>query len=164
MASARQSKQTLAIRQPVSVTVQRLKIQRADSIKYLDIAKLSRAAKAEFALGDIKIKGRSSAIRAVVRKGMVVAIRSELCAGCQPEKLSRDLLALLNVVRRKIGSDGGSRRPVPVATFLQQQMPERSECHLICFWGMCFTCCGFPSDSESWSCSRLGASYEANPD
>jgi len=65
-------KQTLAIRQPVSVTVQRLKIQRADSIKYLDVAKLSRAVKAEFELGHIKIKGRSSTVRAVVRKGMVV--------------------------------------------------------------------------------------------
>ncbi|MBA2547338.1 MAG: hypothetical protein H0V16_02625 [Burkholderiaceae bacterium] len=162
MASARPKKQTLAIRRPVSVTVQRLGIQRADSVKYLDVAKLSRAAKAEFELGHIKIKGRKSTVRAVVRKGMVVAIRSELCAECQPEKLSRDLLALLEVVRRKIGSDGGSRRPVSVATFLQQQMPERSECHLICFWGMCFTCCGFPSDADSWSCSRLGRSYEAN--
>lgn len=109
----------------------------------------------------IKIEGRSSTVRAVVRKGMVVAIRSELCAECRPETLSPDLLALLKVVRRKIGTDGGSRRPVSVATFLQQQMPERSECHLICFWGMCFTCCGFPSDSDSWSCSRLGGSYEA---
>lgn len=162
MARAGLSKQTFAIPQQVSITVQRLKIQRADSLKYLDVAKLSRAGNAEFELGHIKIKGRSSAVRAVVRKGMVVAIRSELCAECQPEKPSRDLLALLEMVRRRITSDGGSGRPVPVATFLQQQMPERSECHLICFWGMCFTCCGFPSDSKSWSCSRLGRSYEAN--
>ena len=58
-------------------------------------------------------------------------------------------------------ADTGDRAPAPVTTNLGvalQAKPERSECHLICLFGVCFTCCGFPSDDESWSCTVLGGS------
>ena len=162
MAQSLRTKQEWAFQHPAPVRVKRLKIQRAASLGYLDVAKLSRAARAEFDFGYVKVGNSRSAVQAIVRKGMVVALRTELCANCQPARMTPELRQLLKAVSKRIGG-GGSRppRPIPVAMFLRQQQPERSECHLVCWWFTCFICCGFPSDPDSWSCSIPGRSYEA---
>jgi hypothetical protein len=158
MAHAGKSEQTVVVSHPVKVTVKTLKIKRAESLKYLDVAKLGKAAKAEFDLGHVKTDKCESTVRAIVRKGMVVGIRTE-CCNCESEKIPSEALDLIKAVARKVTKGGGGPfRPVSVAAFLQQQGPviETSKCHLFCFWGMCFVCCGFPSDSGSWGCTRIG--------
>ena len=160
MAQSRRTKHEWVFQHRVPVKVKRLKIQRAASLAYLDIDKLSRAARAEFDLGYVKAGDRRSAVQAIVRKGMVVGLRTELCANCRPARMTAELRQLLKAVSRRIG--GGARPPargVPVAVFLRQQQPERSECYMICWWFTCFICCGFPSDPDSWSCSIPGGSY-----
>lgn len=160
MTHSRRTKQDMVFQHSVPVTIKRLKIERAASLKYLDVDKLGRAASTEFDVGHVKVGRRRSAVRAVVRKGMVVALRTELCSDCEPAHMTPGLADLMKAVRRRIRAGGGRpSRPVPVAVFLNQQVPERSECHLVCTWFLCWVCCGFPSDDDSWQCSVLGRGY-----
>ena len=48
MAQSRRTKQDVVFQHPVPVRVKRVKIERAASLAYLDVAKLSRAVRAEF--------------------------------------------------------------------------------------------------------------------
>lgn len=160
MARSRRSGSEMVFQHSAPVRVKRLKIQRAPSLKYLDVEKLSRAASAEFDYGYVEVNGKKSAVRAVVRKGMVVSLKHEECSGCEKVSMSKELKTLLAAVRRRLGpGGGGTSRPEPVAVFLQQQKPERSECVLVCWWFACFICCGFPSD-DKWDCNTVGRSYE----
>jgi hypothetical protein len=161
MARSATARRTLIIRHPVKVTVEPLKIERAKSLAYLDVAKLGKAAKAQFDLGEVKVDGCRSAVRAIVRKGMVVGIAIDGCVGCGTDDVADDVLALLKSVQRKLGTGKGPDRPVPVEVFLRQVVPERSRCHMFCFLGRCYICCGFPSDISSWSCGRVGRTLES---
>src|SRR5262245_49330507 len=124
MPKTRQKKEDLVFQHPVSVSVKRLKIEPATSLKYLDVDKLSRASKTEFEVGSVTVGNRRSAVRAVVRKGMVVALKTELCADCTPARVTPDVRDLLKAVQSRIGDrDSVGRPPIPVVEFLQQDQP-----------------------------------------
>ena len=159
MARSGRSKSEMVFQHSVPVRVRRLKIQRAPSLKYLDVEKLGRAASAEFDYGHLNVNGKRSTVRAIVRKGKVVSLRHEECSDCEKTPMGPELRGLIKAIRRRIGGGGGPSRPTPVAVFLQQQQPERSECVLVCWWFACFICCGFPSD-DKWDCNTVGRSSE----
>lgn len=158
--------QTLVIRHPVTVTVQPLAIEWAGSLDYLDVDKLAKAAKARIEVGHVTVNGCKSAVRVVVRKGIVVGMEVDGCAGCNDgEEMPPEVLPLLQAAQRKMrAADKGATgdRPMPVAQFLrqQQQKPERSRCFMFCFFGRCYICCGFLSDWRTFGCNRVGGSYD----
>jgi hypothetical protein len=157
---------TLVVRHPVQVTVQPLMIEPSGSLAYLDVAKLAKATRAHIELGHVTVNGCKSAVRAIVRKGVVVGIATDGCAGCDDgEGVPAEILPLLRAAQRKLRAadkSAGEDRPVPVAEFLQrqQQMPERSRCFMFCIFGRCYICCGFLSDLTTFSCGRVGRSFD----
>lgn len=62
---------------------------------------------------------------------------------------------------------GGPRDVAPPSGSLDrsvaQAKPERSECRLICIFGVCITCCGFPSDDDSWTCTVIDGELSRSP-
>jgi hypothetical protein len=157
MAKSQRRDDVIVFQHSVPVKAQRLKIHRAASLAYLDIAKLDRAARAEFELGHVQVGRCRSRVLAVVRKGKVVGVRGEHCADCRPAKMSPELRDLLKAVRQRINpGEVHPWQPIPVSVFLEREAeePEKSESWMVCsvFFGGCIICMGFPSDPDSWSC------------
>lgn len=138
-------------RYPALVEVRRPKFQRSASLAYLDVAKSARAARAEFEVGHFEAGCCRKTVLAVVRRGMVTALRVEGCAQCKPVRLTPELRAVLKIARRRIGRRrDGPFRPMPVAQFIGvAESIIVGQCHEICFitiWGyeLCVFCCDSP--------------------
>jgi hypothetical protein len=80
MVQSQGGKLLTTFRYPVRVEVRQPKFERSAALAYLDVAKLTRAVRAEFALGHIEAGRCRKAVLAVVRRGMVTALRVEDCA------------------------------------------------------------------------------------
>ena len=162
MATKQKGGKSIRLNLPVDVEVKRVPIRPSSTLAYLDTARLDRAAKAEFALGEIDGGGCRGTVYAVVRRGMITGLRLE---GCHDNgKLDPKMAKLLREVRKRLFPGDRPERPLRVSEYLRQQVPERSHCYRICIFWFCFTCCGFPSDDKSWSCSNTGGTYERYPD
>jgi len=158
MAGSNRGKLVTAFAYPTRVEVRRPKFERSASLAYIDAAKLSRAARAEFEVGHYDAERCRKTVLAIVRKGVVTALRVQGCAECEPVRLTPERQALLRLARRRIGGRRPERfRPMPVAQFVRRAAALRSigECHEVCFitiWGydLCWFCCdlhGHPSCS-----------------
>jgi hypothetical protein len=149
MARSNRGKLVTTFRYPVRVEVRRPKFERSASLAYIDVAKLGRAARAEFEVGYFEAGRCRKTVLAVVRRGVVTALRVEACAECKPVRLTPERQALLRLARRRIRGRRDVRfRPMPVAQFLSgtAELPLLGECHEICFitiWGydVCWFCC-----------------------
>jgi len=120
MAASNRGKLVTAFRHPVRVEVRRPKFERSASLAYIDVAKLARAARAEFEVGHFEVGRCRRTVVAVVRRGVVTALRVEACAQCQPVRLTPERQALLKLARRRIGQRRAERfRPMPVAQFMR---------------------------------------------
>lgn len=148
MARSNRGKLLGTLRYPVQIEVRRPKFIRAASLAYLDVAKLARAARAEFEVGHFEGGCCRNAVLAVVRRGMVTALRLEACADCKPVRLTPEIQAMLNAARRRVGR-GRQRpfRPMAVAQFMGGVAETIIEggCTESCItiWGhaICLTCC-----------------------
>ena len=149
MARSNRGKLVTTFRYPIRVEVRRPKFERSASLAYIDVAKLGRAARAEFEVGHFEAGCCRRTVLAVVRRGVVTTLRVEACAECKPVRLTPERQALLRFARRRIGSPRDVRfRPMPVAQFMSgaAALPLLGECHEICFitiWGydVCWFCC-----------------------
>jgi hypothetical protein len=143
MAKSQREEPTIVFQHTTSLELRRLKLHRAPSLAYLDIAKLDRATAAEFELGHVEAGGCRTSIHAVVLKGKVVGFRVTNCTGT-PVKMSPEFRDLLGVVREKIRPGGRPWQPMPVSVFLKEQGPDRSEPWMVCsiFFGGCIICSG----------------------
>jgi hypothetical protein len=149
MTGSKRGKLVAAFRYPVRVEIRRPEFERSASLAYIDVAKLGRAARAEFEVGHFEAGHCRKTVLAVVRKGMVTGLRMGTCARCEPVRLTPERQALLRLVRRRIGGRRAKRfRPVPLAQFMRGANDLRSigECHEFCFitiWGydLCIFCC-----------------------
>ena len=154
MARSNRGKLVTSFRYPIRVEVRRPKFQRSASLAHIDVAKLARAARAEFEVGHIEAGRCRKTILAVVRGGMVTTLRVEACPQCKPVRVTPELQAMLIVARRRVGRRrGGPFRPMPVAQFISRAIETIVEgtCHEICFitiWGysLCLVCCNFIGD------------------
>ena len=90
MAQPNRGKLVAAFRYPMRVEVRRPKFVRSASLAYIDAARVARAACAEFEVGHFDAGCCRKAVLAVVRRGMVTALRVEACAECKPVRLTPD--------------------------------------------------------------------------
>jgi hypothetical protein len=152
MARSNQGKLVTTFRYPIRVDVRRPKFERSASLAYVDVAKLARAARAEFEVGHFEASCCRKTVLAVVRRGMVTALRVEACAECKPVRLTSELQAMLNVAQRRIGRRReGPFRPMSVAQVMSRTAETIIEgtcsesCWTIGGYGFCVVCCGFGS-------------------
>ncbi len=154
MARSNRGKLVTAFRYPIRVEVRRPKFERSASLAYIDVVRLGRAARAEFEVGHIETGCCRKTVLAVVRRGVVTALRVEACAHCKPVRLTPELQTLLNVARRRIGRRRvGPFRPMPVVQFTSRAIETIiiGTCHEFCFitvWGysLCMVCCDLFGD------------------
>ena len=92
-------KRQLTFRHSVKVAVERPEFELLDAVSHLDVAALERAARAEIEVGYVESACCRQLVRAVIRKGMVIELKVEPCAGEALEP-SPDLLRLLEAARR----------------------------------------------------------------
>ncbi len=154
MAQSDRGKLVTTFRYPIRVEVRRPKFERSASLAYLDVAKLTRAARAEFEVGHFEAGCCRKMVRAVVRKGMVTALRVEPCAQCKSIRLTPELQSMLKVAQRRIGRRGDRPwRPMSVVQFMSVAYVW-IDCHEICvtIWGhrVCLFCCKF---GGRWGCT-----------
>ena len=158
MARSNPGKLLTTFRYLIRVEVRRPKFERSASLAYIDIAKLAHAARAEFEVGHVEAGCCQKTVLAVVRRGMVTALRAEGCAQCKPARLTPELRAMLKAARRRIGRRrDGPFRPMSVAQFIggAAELIIMGECHEYCIitilgYDLCVFCCDFGGFS---SCS-----------
>ena len=149
MARSNRGKLMTTFRYPIRVEVRRPKFERSASLAHIDVAKLARAARAEFEVGHFEAGCCRKAVLAVVRRGRVTALRAEACEQCKPVRITPELQALLKVAQRRIGRRrDGPFRPMSVVQFTSRAIETIVEgaCHEFCFitvWGysLCIVCC-----------------------
>jgi hypothetical protein len=158
MARSNRGKLVATFRYPIRVEVRRPKFARSASLAYIDVAKVARTARAEFEVGHFEAGCCRKAVLAVVRRGMVTALRMPACAQCKPVRLTPELQAMINAVRRRIGPlRGRPFRPMTVAQFMSgvAGLIINATCSLTCItvWGhvLCLFCCDFPSGRRECS-------------
>ena len=147
----------------IKVEVSRLKMKRSAAVDYIDTAKLAKAAKAEFEVGHVIVKGSKKPVLAIVKKGMVVGLKMGECEGCSDAAPTKEVRALLRTASNKL--DGGVTKvppaPIPVEVFVSRQANiEISHCFLVClpFTNFCWVCCECCSVAEDGrGCVLLGA-------
>ncbi len=148
MAPSSRGRLVATFRYPIRVDVRRPKFERSASLAYIDVAKLARAARAEFEVGHFEAGCCRKAVLAVVRRGTVTALRVEACAECKPVRLTPELQAMLKVAQRKMRRRRDRPfRPMPVAQFMSRVAETIVEglCSEVCViiegYGVCFVCC-----------------------
>ena len=151
MARSNRGKLVTTFRYPIRVEVRRPKFERSVSLAHIDVAKLSRASRAEFEVGHFETGCCRKAVLAVVRRGMVTALRVEPCAQCKPVRLTPELQAVLKVARRRIGRRrDGPFRPMSVARFMSQAAGLVADCYWICIYRFCLYCCKIGLRWDCW--------------
>ena len=129
--------------------VRRPSFKQSRLLAYVDVAKLARVARAEFEVGHFEVGCGRTTVLAVVRRGMVTALRLEGCAECKPLRITPELKALLNRAERRMGR-GRDRpfRPMPVSQFISKAAALIIEggCSEFCIitifgYSLCVICC-----------------------
>jgi hypothetical protein len=106
------------------IEIHRAKFRPFETVKYLDIAALKRAAKTQIEIGTVEGGGREITIVAEVRKGMITRLTPVGCKGCSEAKggparkgsaaLKKELKAALARIREM--GHSGPRLPIPIRT------------------------------------------------
>lgn len=156
---AKKTRPVIKFKHPVDVEVYKSGFELFESVRQLDIAKLARSARAEIEVGYIKTDSCRRIVRAVIRKGMVTALKID-SSDDKRAPSSPELTRLLNEVQRKAPGipERPPRLPVSVATFMADPGGFASEtiyCWSICLYGHCLICCKIESTGQ-WMCSTNG--------
>lgn len=109
----RKTKPLLRIRKPIKTAVYRAKLKPYDSLRYIDVRALARAARARVELGVISTPAGSATVVADIRAGRVAGLRLKDCPGC-PSKRSRLRKDDLKRIMSQVRVDGGVKLPMPV--------------------------------------------------
>ena len=159
--SGRKKRPATKLRFSLDVEVYRPELELFESMRYLDAAKLERAARAEIEVGYVKTDCCRQIVRALIQKGMVTALRIDASSKEKHAAAPPELTRLLNEVERKAPGipERGPRLPVPVALFMNRASGLTTEgavrCWKVCYKGTCVICC----QSETtglWLCSPEG--------
>jgi len=160
--SAKRPKASVTFKHPVQVTAERPEFELLDAVSHLDVAALARKARAEIEIGYVHSGCCRQLVRAVVRKGMVTALKVQPCAGDESKRAPADLAAVLKAAQRRIAPRGGGggrphHLPMPVASFLARApviTVDTITCVRICIFGVCVTCCEHLGNPD-WICGRI---------
>jgi len=158
--SAKSKKSAGKFEVSLDVAVVRPKFEVLESVRYLDAAKLERAARAEVEVGFVRTDCCRKIVRAVIRKGKVTALTLEEDSDEKGSRASPELALLLNEVERKApkGPGRGPRLPVPVAVFLKNPGlfgGDSIRCWQVCYQNTCVICCQ-SEQTGMWLCSADG--------
>lgn len=106
------------------IEIHRAKFRPFETVKYLDIATLKKAAKTQIEIGTVEGGGREVTIVAEVRKGMITRLTPVGCKGCSEAKggsarkgsaaLKKEFKAAL--VRIREMGHSGAKLPIPIRT------------------------------------------------
>lgn len=139
----------------VPVRVSQVPFRTFESVRHLDVERLSRAARARFEVGQFDSGCCQRRVHAVVRKGMVVELEIERCA--KPVRMTPELARLMKSASKALARrrPGARRLPVSVRTFLNS--PNRFTiddwgCFMICIFGWCLICCYDTRDPTQDGC------------
>jgi hypothetical protein len=153
---------TLVLRRNVRIEATPLALHPFESLRYLDIASLSRAARARIELGYFDAGCGRQIVHAVVRRGRVVKLESDPCESQVP--LSPEVRKLVETAARKLAARQPATitLPAPVATVFSAVGFTRFSgwfCIRICCFGHCLKCCLLISGRRFWS----GCAIDATP-
>ncbi len=161
MAQTNRGKLVATFQHPIRVEVRRPKFERSASLAHFDAAKLARAARAEFEVGHFEAGCCRQAVLAVVRRGMVTALRVGACTQHKPIRLTPELQTMLSSAQRRIGRHRDRPfRPMSVAQFMGKGGVAETiievACHEFCItvWGheVCVVCC---KSIGTWWCAPV---------
>ena len=137
-----------SFRYPSRVEVRKPAFRRSPILRYLDMLKLTRATRAEVEVGHFETGCCRTTVLAVVRKGIVKALRLEGCAECKPVRFTPELQKMLTIAQRRFGGRGRPFRPMPVAQLMSTALGEIIDggCEEFCFitilgYEVCVLCC-----------------------
>jgi hypothetical protein len=139
----------VSFNQPVMVQVHEPAFTLARSLRFLDIAVLAKAARAEVEIGEIDGGCCHHKVRVTIRKGMVVKLHADPCKKEGQARLPPDLAKVVKESVRRVRAKRGRARslPVPVSTFFASSAAARLitvetlRCIRLCIFGICVTCC-----------------------
>jgi hypothetical protein len=138
--SKKRSSSTVFVKQKVSFKVSRVPFTRFESVRHLDVARLSRAKSAQFEVGSFESGCCRRIVHAIVKNGRVVKLQAERCK--HPAPMTPESRKLVQTVRKKLGHS--PFRPVPVSKFLggsRGLIIDISFCFIICIFNYCLLCC-----------------------
>lgn len=134
---------SVVLKQRVTVEVSEVRVTPFESLRHLDVERLSRATKARFEVGTVESGCCRRIARAVVQKGKVTKLELEPCS--KPVRMTPEIRRTVEaaVKQLKIRPEKDPL-PIPVGEFLARRIgPSFSawRCVRICCFGHCITCC-----------------------
>jgi hypothetical protein len=163
--SRKRSQRSIVLRQNVELEITEIPIKTFDSIRYLDVERLSRAAHARFEVGTFEAGCCRRVAHAVVQKGMVTKLELEPCK--KAVHVTPDIKRVIQAAHKKLAAQrsGTTSLPIPVSEFLAGPIGPIFEgwiCIKICGFGHCITCCiHIPGVGGHWI--WLGCAIDAPP-
>lgn len=146
-------KQALVLRRDVDFRIQRAPFTTLASLRWLDVERLERAARARFEIGWFEAGCCRRGVLAHVERGRVTRLELEPCP--ESERPDREVRALVAAARKELAprGRGGRRLPMPVGRFLggaSGLVIDVFGCFTICAFGYCIRCC-FSTEDPSWN-------------
>jgi hypothetical protein len=146
--SKKHSPRSIVLRQRFEIEATPVPFTTFDSVRHLDVARLSRAAHARVELGYFDTGCCRRVLHAVVRKGLVTKLELEPCK--EPVRMTPELKPELKKVLQAVGKKLRARKsgsytlPMPVKKLLGDQTIFYFSgwwCTKICVFGHCLICC-----------------------
>lgn len=106
-------KPLIRVRKPVKAAAYRARVKPFDSLRFLDVRALARAARARVEIGTIETPAGSATVVAEIRRGQVVGLKARACTNGKRVRRVSD--AKMKQVVAQVGAPGGVTLPVPVA-------------------------------------------------
>lgn len=160
MSRVKRMRPIMTFKYPVKVEVYRPDFELFASVRYLDIAKLAKAASAQIEIGYLKNACGMQMVRAAIKNGRVTGLKIDLCSEGK-ERLPAELVRILDVARRKVSRPDKNppRFPIPVAAFARRAADISTDtivlsCVSICIYGSCILYC--KDETGQWYCSTKG--------
>jgi hypothetical protein len=150
----------VVVNQKIPIEVRRVPFKAFESVRHLDIARLSRAKSARFEVGYFESDCCRRIVHAVVKNGRVTKLEPERCK--HPVRLTPEMSKLMRAVRSKLGRT--TFRSTPVSRFLAGGAGitiDISFCFIICIYNWCLLCC---YDSDPGPGNWNGCSIDKWPD
>lgn len=149
------SSRSIRLKRGVPIEVRPVPFKTFESLRYLDVSHLKRAAHARFEVGRFEGGCCRRTVHAVVRKGRVTKLEIEPCK--RTVRINPEVRAVIEKARKSFASArAGSRRlPVAVNTFLSSAEGftiDVSGCFWICAFGWCLICCFDTTSPYGGSC------------
>jgi hypothetical protein len=142
--SSKRPRPAATFKHTTRIEVRRAEFKPLASVRHLDAARLSRAARAEIELGHFKTDCCGQLVKAIVKKGMVTELVVEPCSDEKAKAPSPELARVVEIARRRVAPPDPVKLPIPVADFLSDAVAltiRTITCVQICIWGFCFVCC-----------------------